>query len=611
MSWITIVWSMEAAACLTLAVIHLVIWARQRAAWANLLFAVVAVSVAGIAAFEFLMMRAPTPAGFGALVRSWHLPVFSGCVAIVGFIQVYLRTGRPWFAWSVVGLRTLVLAINFLEPTGINYREITALAHPTFLGETISVAQGVANPWSRVGELTNLWLVAFVADASIALWRRGDAEERRRAAVIGGSLALFVLVGLAHTILVRLEMIRSPYLVSFAFLPVLAAMAYELSRDLLRAAQLARDLRESEQRMALAADAANLGFWVRDLARNEIWATEKWRALFGFAKTERLDLDGFFQRLHPEDRESVRQALAQALAGDGDYEKEFRVVLPDGQLRWLASRGRVEFNGGGKPVLVRGVSADITHRKQTEMEIQLHREELAHLSRVTMLGELSGSLAHELNQPLAAILSNAQAAQRFLARDETDLTEVRAILADIVDEDKRAGEVIRRLRLLLRKNEVEHQPLDLNDVIQEVLKLVRNDLVNQGITTQVELAPVLPAVSGDRVQLQQVVLNIILNACHAMTNTPPADRVLIVRSSGGEGDEVRVEIADRGCGIPAENLDRLFTSFFTTRPEGMGLGLAVCRTIMDAHAGKMWAANNPERGATFHFTIPAPAEPHS
>jgi C4-dicarboxylate-specific signal transduction histidine kinase len=255
-----------------------------------------------------------------------------------------------------------------------------------------------------------------------------------------------------------------------------------------------------------------------------------------------------------------------------------------------------------------GATIDITARKQAELEVQQQRGELAHLSRVTMLGELSGSLAHELNQPLTAILSNAQAAQRFLAHDNADLNEVRDILADIVAEDKRAGEVIRRLRLLLKKGEVQHQPFNLNEVVREVLKLVRSDFVNQGVAAQADLAPALPEVNADRVQLQQVLLNLVMNACDAMAGGPVGDHKLIIRTELAGSEGIRVSVADRGVGLAPDNLEKVFEPFFTTKVQGMGLGLSVCRTIITAHGGKLWAANNPERGATFHFTLPASTE---
>ncbi|MEP6810454.1 MAG: PAS domain-containing protein [Chthoniobacterales bacterium] len=224
---------------------------------------------------------------------------------------------------------------------------------------------------------------------------------------------------------------------------------YELSSEVLRAAELARGLRESEQRMTLAAEAARVGIWVRDLERNETWASEQWRALFGFAAAEPVDVEGVLQRLHPDDRARVRQTWAEATEGDGRYEMEFRTLLGDGEIRWVSSRGRAEFDERGRAICIRGVSADITRRKEMEREIQLQRDEVAHLMRVASLGELSSALAHELSQPLTAILSNAQAAQRFLAQDKSDPAEMSEILRDIVADDERATAVIQRLRSLL------------------------------------------------------------------------------------------------------------------------------------------------------------------
>jgi Signal transduction histidine kinase regulating C4-dicarboxylate transport system len=222
-----------------------------------------------------------------------------------------------------------------------------------------------------------------------------------------------------------------------------------------------------------------------------------------------------------------------------------------------------------------------------------------------MLGELSSSLAHELTHPLTAILSNAQAAQRFLAGDNVDLKELREILNDIVAEDQRAGEVIHRLRLLLKKGEPQKHcdDVDVNAKIHNVLKLMRHDLINQSVTVHTDLAQNLPPVVGDRVQLQQVLLNLVLNACEAMTDNDSSERQLLI-SSKLENGEVRVSVTDRGGSIPEEKKEQVFERFFTTKKEGMGLGLSVCRTIINAHRGKIWATNNADRGATFHFSLP-------
>ena len=453
-------------------------------------------------------------------------------------------------------------------------------------------------------------LLIFFLDATITVWRRGD---RRRALVVGGSM-IFGAILAWHVPLVIWGIIDIPFFLCFAYSGIVAAMAYELSYDLLRAAQLARqlqareaDLRETEERMELAASAAELGMWMWDIVRNAIWITDKGRALFGFGASEKLDFDRFRSVLHPEDRESVLEAIENSLRTGAEYRSEYRVVLPNGQLRWIAGRGHVEFNGNGQPVRMRGASLDISKRKQAELEAARQRNEMAHLSRVTMLGELSGSIAHELNLPLSAILCNAQAAQRIIANGHADLAEVREILNDIVSEDKRAGEVIRHLRLWLKKGEVQQHSLRINEVVQDVLKLIRGDLVNQRVTADVELARNLPTITGDPVQLQQVLVNLVVNACDAMSNRTIPERRLLIRTgiqNRNGSSAVTVSVTDRGGSIPEEKMEQIFEPFFTTKPKGMGLGLSVCRTIIAAHRGKLWATNNADCGATFHFSLP-------
>src|SRR5271157_2121810 len=397
MSWVTIIWAMIASACLTLALVHVLVWWRRREARANLLFALAAVAPAVFALCELWMMRVETPGAYGTAVRWAHVPIWLVLVSLTGFVWSYLRAGRAWLAWSFVGLRTLSLVLDFLTGQNLNYLEITAVRRIPFLGESASVAIGVPNPWMIIGQLSSLALILFVADASVTVWRRGD---RRKALLVGGSIVFFVLAGQAQSMLVFWGIVPAPIMVSLFYLGIVAAMGFELSQDVVRAARLSDDLRESQQRMALATHAANLGISVRDLVRNEVWATDKWRELLGFAKSERIDLNGFLQKLHPEDREAVSQTLAKALDGEGGYEMEYRVVLPDGRMRWIAERGRAEFDATGKPVLMRGASLDITTRKQAEEAardlsgrlIQAQEEEQMRLAR-DLHDDLSQSLA--------------------------------------------------------------------------------------------------------------------------------------------------------------------------------------------------------------------------
>lgn len=612
MSWITVVWSMNAAACLTLAAIYLVVWCKQREGWAHLLFSVTAVAAAAIAAFELAMMHAGTVDQYEALLRWIHLPVWVLTLSFVAFVRLYLHAGRPWLAWSICSLRTLVLVVNFIVTPNINFRRITSLRHFSWWGgDMISMPVGVANPWGLLSSVSLLLVLVFFVDATITVWRRGD---RRRALVVGGSM-IFGAILAWHVPLVIWGIIDVPFFLCFTYSGIVAAMAYELSYDLLHAAQLARrlqeseiDLRETRERMELAASAAELGMWMWDIARNEIWLTDKGRALFGFAPSEKLDFDRFRSRIHPEDRESVRRAVENSLQTGVEYRSEYRSILPDGQLRWIAGRGHVEFNGNGQPVRMRGASLDITKRKHAEEQAARQRNEMAHLSRVAMLGELSGSLAHELNSPLSAILSNAQAAQRILANGKADRAEVREILNDIVREDKRAGEVIRGLRMLLKKGEVQQRALRINKVVQDGVKLMRSDLINQKTTADTQLARDLPSVTGDPVQLQQVLLNLIVNACDAMADCAGPERRLLIRTRiENSSSALTVSVTDRGSSIPEEKIEQIFEPFFTTKAKGMGLGLSVCRSIITAHRGKLWATNNPDCGATFHFSLPVDA----
>jgi len=607
MNWVNTIWSMAAAACLTLAAVHAFVWSKDRAARPNLLFAITASLIAVFTVFVLMLMHARDLADYAYLHRWGHVPIGLALIALLAFVRLYFGTGRTWLFWLVVSLRLLVLVLNFLSPASFNYREITALKPFELLGEVVSVPEGILTPWAPLGEGSALLALVFVADAAMSLWRRGNVRERRRAVVVGGSVLVCMGAALVNSLLIHTGLLPAPYFVSLFFVLIILAMAYELGQDLLQAGQLARDLRESEQRIDLAVTAANLGLWVWDPVRDDIWATPRARQMFGLEPTGQLDFNRFLQAVHPEDREPVTHAVARALNGEGEYEAEYRVVIPGQATSWIAARGRVEFNQANKPVRMRGVLADITERKRAEAETQNLRQELTHSARMSLMGELSASLAHELNQPLTAILSNAQAAQRFLAADRPDLAEFREILKDIVQDTTRARDVIRQVRALVKKSERESIRLDLHATLRQVVNFLHGDIVGRNLKVALELAPATPIVTGDKTQLQQVLINLLLNAFDAVNQNSVPDRHVTVMTSMESPTRVRVTVRDNGEGIPAERLEKLFQPFFTTKRHGLGMGLSLTRSIVESHGGRMWAENNANGGASFCFTLPLTA----
>jgi PAS domain S-box-containing protein len=855
MSWVTVIWSLGAGACLTLAVIQFVVWWQDRTALANLAFSVLAVSAASFAAVELALMRSQTPEQFGIAARWMHVSAWMAIVSLVCFVRLYLHAGRRWLAWAVIGVRTLSLILNFTFSPNLNYRQITALRHIPFLGESVSVAEGVPNPWMLVGQFSLLLLVIFVADAAIVVWRRG---ERKQALLFGGSILFFVVASVVQAVVILWDVMLMPFTVSLFYQCMVIAMAYELSYDVIRAETLKRQsdereaaLRESEsrfrivadaapvliwmsgldklctffnkpwleftgrgleqelgngwaegvhpddmdrcvktymkafdarepfimqyrlkrhdgeyrwvsdqgvarhdeqgtfagyigscvdvtdlirkdealhefeERVVLAAEATHHGVWELNISTNELWMSDKARSLFQFDTELPLDEATVQARLHPEDRALWQSAIKQAIEIQGEYTIEYRVFLQDGNLRWIAGRGRyipgkngkdnrlvcvsadvtqqkqaqdlfrlaaegshlgvwhwdetarslswdratqdmfgvsgnanvtidtfyktlhpddaervkqtwrqaielqlpyqIEFrtqrtdgsirwiqacgrgyyDESGRPLSMTGVVFDITDRKEAEFAAQRNREDLGHLSRVAAMGEMAASIAHELNQPLSGIISNASAGRRFIDRGDPDLRELRDILTDIVADGSRAGEVIRGIQGMVRKGARSAQQINLNEVVMNVVHMVRPNAMLHSCEVGTFLDPGLAMIEGDPIQLQQVLLNLIINAFDAMREVPPSRRKVIIATERDLDRGSRVSVRDYGTGIPKEAVERLFDHFFTTKNEGLGIGLAIVRSIVESHGGIITAENVDGGGARFQFTIPA------
>jgi PAS domain S-box-containing protein len=606
MDWIEIVWIGMAAASLTLGLVHLFVWFKHRSQVAHLLFFALAVSATAFGVFELAMMHSPSPAAYATTLRWAHVPLAMFVLSIVWFVRFHFDAGRLWLAWAATGLRLLGLALNFATGVNINFAEVTALDRLTLWGGTVvSGPVGIVNPLAIVPQIGNLLLAVFVVDASITLWRRGGADARRRAVVVGGGVVICVAAVAGFAALTTLGLVHAPTIVMPGFFIIVLAMGYELGWDLIAAAQLASRLRASEMRFRAVVEAVPSAILVVDDRGTIALANAQAEVLFGHTRAELLSMP--VDRLVPERSRSAHAGLRTLYAAD----PQPRAMVAGREL--FACRK----DGGEFPVevalspmatdeglFVLASVVDISHRLRLEQATARQRDELAHLSRVAMLGELSGSLAHELNQPLTAILSNAQAAQRFLAQSPPRVDQLAEILSDIVKSDHRARSVIQRLRAMLRKEQAQHQTLDVNDVVEESLRLMRSDLLNRDVTVATELADALPEVSGERNQLQQVLLNFMMNGCDAMLGRE-TDRRLFVRTQRNARGHIEISVTDRGAGIAEADLERIFEPFVTTKTQGLGLGLAICRSIVEAHGGRLWASNNADAGATLHCELPA------
>jgi len=325
-----------------------------------------------------------------------------------------------------------------------------------------------------------------------------------------------------------------------------------------------------------------------------------WEKVLGYSRKE-LMANRFLNFVHPDDLAGTQEAVSKLASQRELIHFENRYRCKDGTYRLL------EWTAAPAGELIYAAARDITERMEAEVEDRQRRDELAHLARISTMGELAGALAHEINQPLSAIMSNAQAAKRYLDAPNPDMEEVKEILRDIVKEDARAGEVINRLRTLLKKSKTELEPLDLNSIFQETIGLLHSDAVIRDVKVTTELDPRISCVRGDRVQLQQVALNLILNAFEAMNEQPRGEKRVLIRT-WQKDSEVLAAVADSGVGISAGETEKIFKPFYTTKPQGLGMGLSISRSIINRHQGRIWVANNPDRGATFFLSLPVPAD---
>lgn len=414
---------------------------------------------------------------------------------------------------------------------------------------------------------------------------------------------------------------------SMVFIVAMHVLGRNINASIVRAIQLARELeaanrqlrtevaerkrveaalREEERRYALATSAGRVGIWDWNLETNELHLDPSLQALLGYADHGiRTHLDDWAKFVHPDDREPIRKKANDHLQGlTPQYELTHRMLHRDGRVRWFIARGSVLKDAGGKPCRIVGTATDITERRLAEEQARQHQAELAHVVRLSTLGEMSTTLAHELNQPLGAIANYSQACLRFL-RGGTGRTAVLVdALEQITEQAQRASEIIRRIRAFVGKSDDRPTPIDCNALVMEAVQLIEMEARQQGVELQVALAEPVPRVFVDALQIQQVVLNIAHNAIEAMVGAVTKERRLIIRTELTSPGWLEVSLEDTGPGLAPALLKRIFEPFYTTKTYGMGMGLAISRSVIEAYGGRLWAESAGERGTTFRFTVP-------
>lgn len=608
MNCLPVIWSVVIASSLILALMYGTLWVLDRKQHASLVFACLALALVGSVITEMGSMRADSVEAWSEWIRWSQVPIFFRVAATVIFIRLYFGVGRDWLMWSIIGLRLFILVAGFVVDPNFNFERIDSIRHVTFLGEQVTVVgKAVPASWQWVASVASTAVSVYVVDAAITLWRTGSSDARRKSLLIGGATLLSSAYGTLLSQLMILFGVHGPMLLSPAYLVMLAAMTLELSRDTLRASRLARELRDSEARLDLAASAAGLGLWAWDPHRKQLWATGPARYMFGIRGEGQVDIATILARIHHDDFANVQRMWLEGARSGNEVDVQFRVTTAEGAVHWITARGRAELDERGDLSSIQGVLRDVTDQQRAREEIEELRRELAHVGRVSVLGTLSSSLVHELSQPLGAIMLNVEAGELLLKRPNPDLDEIRQILADVRRDDIRAAEVIDSLRRLLKRRQMDFLAISVDSLMHDVAALLNSDAISRHVVLECRADVGLPPVRGDRVHLSQVLINMIMNGMDAVADLPPALRQVRVLARALPSGEVEVAVSDSGTGVPEAIMSRIFEPFFTTKVAGMGMGLSVSRTIVDAHGGKLWAENHGAGGATFRMTLPAVA----
>lgn len=594
---------MASAASLMLGFTHLLLWWKTSRAVVYLLSAVMAFSASAEAMIELAQMKSQSIDTYATLLQWQNLAVYVLLLSMVWVLYILLGTARRWLAIVITLAWSVAIVINFNSPYSIVFSDIEGLRTiMVFGGDFFVQAYGPTHPWKLMVDIASFVILIYFVDASLAAWKKG---EGRRALIVGGGATVFILFGGIHAGLVDAAVIASPYMISFGFLAVVIAMSYELVSDAVEKTRYARRVAADEERWAMLMENIQLAVIGIDLQGRITYANPFISRLLEYPSSE---LVGYpvVQLVHSDQISEFSKRLSGLPESGPRDHSEWSLVDRTGKDHLLAWSSVPQKADDGRIIGVLSVGADITQQRKAETELSRSQYEMERMSRASLLGELASTLAHELNQPLAAILSNTQAARRLLLKEPLDTDELQEILDDIVRDNKRASDVINRMRAMLRKDEPKRDRISLNRLIRETVGLVRAEFDRNGIMIEMRLADGLPEVVAGVVEIQQVLINLLLNAEQAMEDMTEDRRIEITTRQ--QDDAVEVAVSDHGCGIPSEDLERAFQPLMTTRAGGIGMGLAISHRIIESHYGQIKAENRTGKGARISFALPAGGE---
>ncbi|EEE48033.1 two-component system sensor histidine kinase NtrB [Roseibium alexandrii] len=600
MSLITIAWSFVSAIGVTVFFVQLVLWRAHKGNLAPLLAATMALSAAGGAICELVMAKAASVRVFEIAILLNNVMVFFLVIPMVWFVRLRLGTGPIWLAGAITVLWIIGLGVNLFLPGDLTFSSIESLQkRPTFWGETFNTPVGTANPFRIVSEVATLLIIMFTGWATIAAFRDG---LRFHALRTGGPVLFFILAAGIHTVFVDLGMVGTPYMISWAFMAIAIALGSEIVGDAVSAARLHTQLQQSESRWQALFDNVDLGVIGVSAEGRITFANRSMLSLLG-----RADCDVVGQPLENFVPPALRGELASRISTARQVGPRARTDYPlldaEGKSKdvvWslVAIRDHDETITD-----FMAICDDVTAARRTENDLNETRRTIEKLDRSAALAEITAGIAHELNQPLAGILSNAQAARRILPNSPTPIKDLAEILDDIIYDNKRARDIIIGLRQLLSPQVGSMCPVAMAAVIEDIRRLLSSEMTTRGISLAIEDMRIVPMVQANKVQIEQVFLNLILNAAHLLMDDGSEEPKIEIRWRV-RGKKLAVYVIDNGPGINPAMRKAILQPGVTTRKDGLGMGLTIVKRIIESHGGKIGFTSRADRGTVFRFTVP-------